>query len=88
MMPAYFENGEKCAGSKEFELASLQDFDAKEMYLRPKHRSVSFQKRRQCSVFLIFECSHVAVSEMCRLELSFQSLPSSKSAGKKRASFV
>ena len=27
--------------------SSLQDFDAREMYLRPKDRSVSFQQRRK-----------------------------------------
>ena len=60
-MPAHFENGEKCDGSKiwasvhtipeQFENGrksdgkiSLQDFDAKEMYLHYKNRSVSCQK--------------------------------------------
>ena len=66
----------------------LQDFDAKEVYLRPKNRSVSFQQRLKCFVFIIFKCLHDVVSKMCRLEFRFQNLPFSKSAGKKCAAFV
>ena len=54
---------------------SLQDFDAIERYLYPKCRSVLFQKRLKCSVFVIFKCLHDAVSKMCRLEFRFQNLP-------------
>ena len=42
---------------------SLQDFDAKEMYLHSKNRSVTFQSIEKCSVFIIFDCSHDAVSK-------------------------
>ena len=38
-IPEQFENGRKSDGKN-----SLQDFDAKEMYLHSKNRSVSFQK--------------------------------------------
>ena len=37
---------------------SLQDFDAREMYLHPKNRSVLFKKRRKSSAFIIFESSN------------------------------
>ena len=47
-------------------------------------RSNSVEK---CSVF-IFNCSHDAVSKMCRVEFRFQNLPFSKSARKKCAVFV
>ena len=82
-MPEQFEKGRKLDGKN-----SLQDFDAKEVCLHPKNRSVSFQKRLKCSVFVIFKCLHDAVSKMCRLEFRFQNLPFSKSAGKKNAVFV
>ena len=82
-MPEQFENGGKLDGKN-----SLQDFDAKEVCLHPKNRSVSFQRRLKCSVFVIFKCSHGAVSKMCRLEFRFQNLPFSKSAGKTCAVFV
>ena len=75
-MPEQFENGRKLDGKN-----SLQDFDAKEVYLHPKNRSVSFQKRLKCSAFVIFKCLHDAVSKMRRLEFQFQNLPFSKSAG-------
>ena len=42
----------------------------------------------KCSVYIIFEYSHDAVSKMCRLEFGFQNLPFSKSAGKECAVFV
>ena len=61
---------------------SLQDFDAKEMYLHSKNRSVAFQKHRKMFCFIIFECSNDAVSKMYRLYFRFQNLPFSKSAGK------
>ena len=41
---------------------SLQDFDAIERYLHPKCQSVLFQKRRNCSIFIIFKCLHNAIS--------------------------
>ena len=69
-MPEQFEIGRKLDA-----INSLQDFDAKEVCLRPKNRSVSFQKRLKCSVFVIFKCLHDAVSKMCRLEFRFQNLP-------------
>ena len=48
-------------------------------------RSKSVEK---CFAFIIFECSHDAVSKMHQLQLPFQNLPLSKSAGKKCAVFV
>ena len=63
--------------------SSLQDFDAKYVYLHPKNRSVSFQKTsRNVLFFIIFECSHDFVSKMCRLEFHFQNLPFPKVRGK------
>ena len=70
-MPAHFENGERCDGSKictsvhtipkNFENGrkldgknSLQDFDAKEVYLYPKNRPASFQKRLKMFYFSSF----------------------------------
>ena len=58
-MPAQFENGWKFDGKE-----SLQDFDAKEKYLHPKNRPVSIQKRRKCSVYIIVDSSHDAVSNL------------------------
>ena len=46
-MPEQFENRMRFDSKKN----SLQDFDAKEMYLYPKNRPVSFQKRRQMFCF-------------------------------------
>ena len=68
--------------------SSLQDIYAEEMYPRPKNRSISFQKRRKCSVFISFEYSHNAVSKICHLEFRFQNLPLAKSGDKKYAVFV
>ena len=48
-------------------------------------RSKSVEK---CSVYIIVECSHDAVSNLDRLGFRFQNLPFSKSAGKKCAVFV
>ena len=45
------------------------------MYLDSKNQSVAFQKHQKCSVFIIFECSHDAVSKMYWLECRFQNLP-------------
>ena len=74
---------------------SLQGFDAKEMYLQPKNRSVllanktdRFLERQGCFVFITFEHSPNAVSKMCRLEFRFHNLPFSKSAGTKCAVFM
>ena len=67
---------------------SLQDFDAKEMYLHLENRLVSIQKRRKCSVYIIVECLHEVVSNLDRLGFRFQNRPFSKSAGKKCCVFV
>ena len=67
---------------------SLQDFDAKEMYLHSKNRSVSFLKHWKMFYLIILQCSHDAVSKMCQLEFRFQNLPVSKSTSKKCAVFV
>ena len=65
-----FENGRNLTVKN-----SLQDFDAKEMYLHPKHSTVSFKGVEKRSVFIIFVCSHDAVSKTCRLEFLFANLP-------------
>ena len=48
-------------------------------------RSKSVEK---CSVYIIVECSHDAVSNLDWLGFRFQNLPFSKSVGKKCAVFV
>ena len=48
-MPEQFENGKNLDGKN-----SLQDFDAKEVYLHPKNRRVSFQKHRKMFYFSSF----------------------------------
>ena len=51
----------------------MEDVDAKEMYLHPVNRSVSFQKR--CEIFCFHHlCLSDAVSKICRLEFRFQNL--------------
>ena len=59
-MPEQFENGTNFDGKN-----SLQDFDAKDLYLHPKNRSILTNV-----LFLSFS----SVSEMCRLEFRFQNL--------------
>ena len=49
-MPEQFENGRKLDGKD-----SLQGFDAKEVCLHPKNRSVSFQKRQKTFCFRHFQ---------------------------------
>ena len=56
------------------------------MYLHPKNRSFSFQKRPKMFP-IIFECSQNAAVKICRLEFLFQNLPFSKFAGKKMCHF-
>ena len=60
-MPEQFENGRKLDGKN-----SSQGFDAKEAYLHPKNRSVSFQKRLKMLFF-----RHIQVFTRC----SFQNVP-------------
>ena len=100
-MPAHFENGEKCDGSK-IELAltqyrhnlktvrdkTVKDFDAKEMYLPLRMDQSRSKSVAKFSVYIIFDSSHVAVSDLCQLGLRFQNLPFSKSAGKNCTVFV
>ena len=69
-MPEQVENGRKLDGKN-----SLQDCDAKEMYLHLNNQLMSLQRRLQCSVFIIFESC-------------FQNLPFTKPAGKKKAVFM
>ena len=52
-MPEQFENGTHLTVNN-----SLQDYDAKEMYLHPKSRRVLFQKRRNMFCFNHFESVH------------------------------
>ena len=42
-----------------------------------------YKSVEKCSVYIIVECSHEAVSNLCRLGFRFQNLPLSKSVGKK-----
>ena len=81
-MPAHFENSGILTVKK-----SLQEFDAKKMYLHPKNRPVSFHKRQKMLCFHHALCSQNVVSKMYRLELRFQNLPFSKSAGKRCVPF-
>ena len=103
-MPAHFENDEKCDGSKIWAFTrcrnnlktvgnltirnSLQDFDAKKCSYTLTINQSRFISVEKCSVFIIFKWSQNVVSKMYRLELHFQNLPFSKSAGKKCAVFV
>ena len=67
-MPEQFENDRKLDGKN-----SLQDFDAKEVYLHPKNRSVSFHKRLKMFCFHHFRVfTRCRFSKMCRLEFRFQ----------------
>ena len=50
MISEQFENGRSLDGKH-----SVQDFDAKEVYLHPKNRSVSFQKRPKMFCFHHFQ---------------------------------
>ena len=76
-MPEQFEN------SRKFDCKiSLQDLDAKDRYLHPKNRPVSFQKRLEMFCFIIFKCSLEPVSKMCRSDFRFPNLQFSESAGK------
>ena len=77
-MPATFENGRKFDGKK---------IAVQKMYLNPKNRPFSFQKRRKMFCFRYFECLSDAISKMCRQELRVQNVPFSKSAGKKMCRF-
>ena len=49
-MPAHFENGRNLDGE-----TSLQDFDAKEVYIHPKNRPVSFKDRPKMICFHHFQ---------------------------------
>ena len=69
MIPEQFENGKKLDGEN-----SLQNFDVKEVYLHPKNRSVSFQKRLKCSIF-----HHFQVFARCRFQNVPVRVPYSKS---------
>ena len=100
-MPAHFEKGEKCDGSK-FELAFTQCWNNLKMVgnLMVKTSLQDFDVKEvylhpknrsvsfQCSVFIIFNYLHDAVFKMCRLEFRVQNLPFSKSTAKKFAVFV
>ena len=50
-------------------------------------QSRSKEPRKMICFFIIFKCSHDAVSKMCLLEFSYQNLRFSKSAGKKMCRF-
>ena len=68
-IPQRLENGRKLDGKN-----SLQDFDAKEMYLHPKNRSVSFQK---CPKMFCFH--HIQVFTRCCFQNVSVRVPFSKS---------
>ena len=59
-MPQQFENGRKLDGKN-----SLQDFDAKEVYLHHKNRSVSFQKRVKNVLFSSFSSVYTMPFPKC-----------------------
>ena len=69
MMPVQFENDRKLEGKN-----SSQDFDAKEVYLHPKNRSVSFQKWLKMFCF-----RHFLVFTRCRFQNVLVRVPFSKS---------
>ena len=58
-IPEQFENGRNLDGK-----TSLQDFDAKEVFLHPGIDQSRSKIVPKCSVFIIFKCSHGAVSKM------------------------
>ena len=68
-MPEQFENYRKFDGK-----TSLQDFDAKEMYLHSKSRSVAFQKDRKMFCF-----HHFQVLARCCFQNVLVIVPFSKS---------
>ena len=92
--PVDLENGEKCDGSQIFDLVLTQyrhnlkrvgNLTVKARWqtdAKCTHRLRMDQSRSRCSVWIIFERSHNAVSKMCRLDFGFQNIPFSKSAGK------
>ena len=68
-MPEQFEDDRKFDGKN-----SLQDFDAKEMYLHSKNRSETFQKHRRMFCF-----HHFRVFTRCCFQTVLVILPFSKS---------
>ena len=83
MIPAQFENGMKFDGKK-----SLHDFDAKKSTFTLRIDQSQSKSVEKCSLYVIVEWSHDAVSNLCQLGFRFQNLPFSKSASKKCAVFV
>ena len=67
---------------------SLQDFDAKELYLHRKKRSVSLQKCLRMFCFHHFQVFTRWRFQNLPIGVPFQNLPFSKPAGKKCAVFV
>ena len=82
-MPEQFEDGRNFDGK-----SIVVDFDAIEIYLNPKNRQVSFQKRQEMFCFHHSRVFTRCCFQKCRLGFRFQNLPFSKSAGKKCAGFV
>ena len=100
-MPARFGNGEKCDGFKICAAVHTipagfendRKFDGNYRLVQSPGLSKSLMPGKftcveKGSIFIIFECSYDAIFKMCRLEFRFQSLPFSKSSGKKCAIFV
>ena len=89
MMPSHFENSEKVklakselALPKQFETGtnfdgkhSLQDFNAKEMYLHPTNQWVLFQKRRKMFCFHTFRMLTRCRFQNVPVRVPFSSLP-------------
>ena len=67
---------------------SLQDFSSKEMYLNPKNRSVSFQKRRKMSLSHHFQVFTLCHFQNVPVRVPFSKSTALKSAGKTCVIFV
>ena len=83
-MPEQLETGRKFEGNKT-RCKTLIPKKCTYTIRIDKSRSKSVEKY---SVFIIFECSHDAVSKMCRLQFRCPNLPFSKSADKNCAVFM
>ena len=76
-IPAQFENGRKFYGKKS--CRTLMPKKSTYTLRIDKSRSKSVEI---CSLYIIIDCSHDAVSNLCRLGFRFLNLPFSKIAGK------
>ena len=66
---------EQCENDKKFDRKnSLQEFDAKEMILYPRINQPRSKSVERCSVCIIFECFHGAVSKNVSVRVPFSKL--------------